>query len=94
MAKSVSRLDYAITQTWPIMVARGVELLIASLVAEGIYLARVPLWGRGGPLIPSPLETSLQLRFFFSTFPFVFLLVLTLIIGDWLVAGKVARDMI
>ncbi|MDO8969038.1 MAG: HAMP domain-containing protein, partial [Saprospiraceae bacterium] len=90
----VARLDYAITQTWPIMLARGVELIVASLIAEGIYLARGPMWGRIGPLVPSPLETSLELRFFAHTFPFVFLLVLTLIIGDWLVAGKAARDMI
>jgi PAS domain S-box-containing protein len=90
----VARLDYAITQTWPIMLARGTELVIASLVAEGLYRTRVTFWGKTDPLGPSPLETSLQLRFFVATFPLVFLLVLMLTIGDWLVAGKAARDMI
>ncbi len=91
---AVARLDYAITQTWPVMLARGGELLLASLVAEVFYRRHVRGWGRTTPLMPSPLETSLQLRFFVVTFPMVFILVLTLTIGDWLVAGKAARDMI
>ncbi len=91
---AVARLDYAITQTWPIMLARGGELLIASLVAEVLYQLRVPFWGKPGAVVPSPLETKLGLRFFVSTAPLVVLLVLTLTIGDWLVAGKAARDMI
>jgi PAS domain S-box-containing protein len=90
----VARLDYAITQTWPIMLARGAELLIASVVAEVLVLMRAQFWGRNGPLSASPIETSMQVRFFAGTAPLVLLLVLTLTIGDWLVAGKAARDMI
>jgi len=91
---AVARLDYALTQTWPIMLARGGELLLASLVAEVLYRIRFRGWGRNEHLAPSPLEISLQLRFFVITFSMVFVLVLTLTIGDWLVAGKAARDMI
>ena len=90
----VARLDYAITQTWPIMLTRGGELIIASLLAEVIYLTRTPVWGRQGIPVPSPFETSLQLKFYVGTAPLVFILLLTLTVGDWLVAGKAARDMI
>ena len=90
----VARLDYAITQTWPIMLTRAGELIIASLLAEGIYLTRTPVWGRQGYPLPSPFETSLQLKFYVGTAPLVFILLLTLTIGDWLVAGRAARDMI
>ncbi len=90
----VARLDYAITQTWPIMLTRAGELGIASILAEIIYLTRAPFWGRLGVPVPSPLETSLQLKFYVGTAPLVFILLLTLTIGDWLVAGKAAREMI
>ncbi len=90
----VARLDYAITQTWPIMLTRAGELIIASLLAEIIYLTRTPVWGRQGIPAPSPFETSLQLKFYVGTAPLVFILLLTLTVGDWLVAGKAARDMI
>lgn len=88
------RLDYAFTQTWLTGLARGGELLIASAIAELVYLFRPELWGVKRPLVPSPTETSLQSRFFFATLPLVILLVLTLIIGDWMVAGNAAQRMI
>lgn len=90
----VARIDYAITQSWPLMLARGIELVIAGVVAEVFYVLRVAHWGRGGALTPSPVESSLQRRFFYSTFPFVLILVLALMIGDWVVAGNTARQMI
>ncbi len=88
----VARLDYAITQTWPIMLTRAGELGIASILAKIIYLTRAPFWGRLGVPVPSPLETSLQLKFYVGTAPLVFILLLTLTIGDWLVAGKATGD--
>ena len=90
----VARIDYAITQTWPLMLTRGIEMLLACLAAEGILLAKRPYWGRSGPLVASPIEKSLQLRFFIGAAPLVFLLLLTLTIGDWVVAGNAARNMI
>ena len=90
----VARIDYAITQTWPLMLTRAGEMLLASLVAEALYVMKSHYWGRQGALNPSPLETSLQLRFFAGTAPLVALLLLTLTIGDWVVAGNAARNMI
>ena len=88
------RLDYALTQTWPVMLSRGAEMLLAGLAAEALYLLRVSGWGRKGELMPSPIEVSLQARFFFGTVPLVVVLFFSLTVGDWLVAGNVARQMI
>jgi PAS domain S-box-containing protein len=88
------RLDYALTQVWLVLAARSGELIIAGLVAEGLYLSKLPIWGRRQPLIPSPSESNIQARFFYGTVPLVGLLVLSLVVGDWLVAGQAAELMI
>jgi PAS domain S-box-containing protein len=88
------RLDYALTGSWPMVVVRILELLTASVVAEIIYIVKPKLWGRSGPLVPSPSETSLQVRFFLWTFPLIAALLLAIMFGDWIVAGNAARQMI
>jgi PAS domain S-box-containing protein len=87
------RLDYALTQSWLILSVRGGEMLIASIFGEVLYLVRPLWWGCRGPLFPSPTESSIQMRFFFAIVPLVAALVLTLTIGDWVVAGQTARQM-
>jgi PAS domain S-box-containing protein len=89
-----ARLDYVFTQAWLLLAARAAEIFLAGLAAEMIYLLQPGLWGRHRSLIPSPSETSIQARFFYGTAPLVGLLVLSLIIGDWLVAGNTARRLI
>lgn len=88
------RLDYGLTQTWPILFARSAELLIASVFAEVIFAFKVPIWLRPAILKPSPSETSLQTRFFYTTLPLVMVLVFTLFVADWRVAGNAARQMV
>lgn len=88
------RVDYALTGIWFSLLARTTELVVAGIIAEIVYLIIPKAWGRPGPMVPSPSETSLQTRFFFWTFPLVALLVLTLMFSDWVVAGNAARDMI
>jgi len=88
------RLDYALTQSWWSILARGGEMLLAALAGELLYLARPDWWGRRGPVTPSPAETSIQFRFFQGTVPLVLALILTLTLGDWLVAGAAVRRMI
>ncbi len=51
-------------------------------------------WRETTPLQPSPAEKSLQMRFIVSMAPLAIVLVLTLMVGDWIVAGQAARDMI
>ncbi len=87
------RLDYGITKTWPFILGRSLELVVAALIAEILLLARLSLWQRPGILMPSPSESSLQTRFAYTTLPLLLILIFTLIIADWLVAGSAAREM-
>jgi PAS domain S-box-containing protein len=88
------RLDYALTQIWLVLAARSGEMFLAGLVAESLYLAQLPAWGRKRALVPSPSESNIQTRFFYGTVPLVAMLVLSLVVGDWLVAGRAAEESI
>lgn len=88
------RVDFAITQTWPMMLARTIELLVAGIISEGFYLLKVKDWGRAGYLVPSPFETSLQRKLLMTALPLMIVLALALSLGDWVVAGNVARQML
>ena len=88
------RLDYSLTQTWVIMLIRFSELVIAGVIGELLYLARPQYWGKKSPLVPSPIESSLQKRFVFRVLPLGVIMFLTLLIGDWLVAGQAAKNLL
>ena len=88
------RLDYGITRTWPFVLARCLELLLAAVVGEAMLLLRSRYWRRPAILLPSPSESSLQARFAMTTLPLLLLLAFGMIIGDWLVAGNAARSML
>lgn len=88
------RIDFAITETWPVIIARGAEMLVAALLAELLLAIKIPYWQRPALLVPSPSETSLESRFLLVTLPLLILLVFTLVIADWMVAGSVAREMV
>jgi PAS domain S-box-containing protein len=88
-----SRLDYALTQALPITLAHGGEILIAAACAELFYWFKVSLWGRKDPLVSSPIETSLQARFLVGAVPLISILVITLLVADWVIAGNAAEEM-
>lgn len=88
------RLDYAITQTWWIMLARAGEMVLASVVGEVLFFTKPLWWGCMGPLLPAPVESSLKTRFYMGTIPLVAALFITLTVGDWLVAGSAARQLV
>jgi len=88
------RLDYALTQVWLVYAARAGEMLIAGTIAEFVYLFVPGFWRQKRPLVPSPAESNIQVRFFYGTVPLVTLLIFSLLIADWLVAGKAAELMI
>ncbi len=90
----VSRLDYSLRMLASASIIMGVELLIAGLCAEAIMLLMPQSWRETTPLQPSPAEKSLQMRFIVSMAPLAIVLVLTLMVGDWIVAGQAAREMI
>jgi len=89
----VIRLDYSLNTLNNRLIAMVVELLIAGLVTEVIYLLLPSGWKEKSPLIPSPAEKSLQTRFLISMSPLAIFLVLTLVISNWIVAGRAAKNM-
>lgn len=88
------RVDFALANTWPVIVTRSVEILLGGLLCE--ILGRfVRLTRHVSPeLVPSPSEASLQTRFFYTILPLLLVMVVTLVIGDWITAGNAARQMI
>jgi len=90
----VARLDYAITRVGPMALALGGELLIAGVFAQVLSVAFPTLWGRKTLLEPSPVERSLEARFVFGAGTLLFILLMALLIGDWLVAGSAARQLL
>jgi PAS domain S-box-containing protein len=89
-----SRLDFAFTNLGPSLLAEAGELLGAGLFVEIVALALPRLWGERGPLQPSPAELSLQRRILTGGGAFIAILLLSVILGDWIVAGNAARRMI
>lgn len=93
-ADVTAQLDYALSSASNATLAAGLELLFAGLVGQFLALASPSAWGHEQPLQPSPAERSLRTRFLLGTGTFISLLLLTLLIGDWVVAGNAARRML
>lgn len=89
-----SRLDFALTHLSGASLATAIELMIAGVFCEVIAVSWPKSWGGQGPLIPSPAESSLQARFLYNMAPLAILLALTLVVGDWFIAGNAARNML
>ncbi len=88
------RLDYAITHFIFSSVAVGGMLLVAGAISEAIAMAFPTAWGGQGALQPSPVERRLLARFLYSMSPLAILLVVSLTVADWIVAGNAARQML
>ena len=88
------RLDYALSNAGVVSLAFGGEMLIAGLAAQIISSVFPNRWGRLGMLQPSPSERSIETRFISGTGTIIWILLLTLLIGDWIVAGAAARNLL
>ena len=93
-APATARLDFALSNAGIVTLAFGGEMLVAGIVTQIISMFFPAMWGSAQALQPSPGERSLESRFLFAVGTFIFLLLLTLLIGDWVVAGRAARDML
>ena len=89
-----ARLDYAFTNLGPATLASAGELLVAGLFVQVIALALPRWWGGQQPLQPSPAERSLQTRVLTGGGAFIIILFVSVILGDWIVAGNAARRML
>jgi len=93
-APATARLDFALSNAGIVTLAFSGEMLVGGVVAQFFSMAFPALWGDKQPLQPSPGEKSLESRFLFAVGAFISLLLLTLLIGDWVVAGRAARGML
>jgi signal transduction histidine kinase/HAMP domain-containing protein len=91
---ATARLDFALSNGITAALAFGGEMLVGGLVAQIFALTFPELWGGKGSLQPSPAERSMESRFLFAAGTFISLLLLTLLAGDWIVAGRAARGML
>lgn len=88
------RLDYAFSNLVAISLAFAGEMLVAGLAAQLAASAFPRRWGGSDPLQPSPAEKSIETRFMLGTGTVLTLLLITLLVGDWIVAGRAARRLL
>ncbi len=88
------RLDYALSNLGVVSLAFAGEMLVAGIAAQIIAAVFPNRWGGLGKLRPSPSEKSIETRFILGAGTIISLLLLTLLIGDWIVAGSAARNLL
>ncbi len=93
-ASVAERLDYALSNAGRVALAFGGEMLVAGLVAQAVSMAYPAQWGGLGSLQPSPAEKSIETRFLSGTGTIISILLVTLLLGDWVIAGRAARDLL
>lgn len=59
---TAARLDYALTFGWQNLLAFLVEMLVAGIVGEILYVGKVKNWGNPGVLNPAPPEINMESR--------------------------------
>lgn len=89
-----TRLDYAVTHFASSSTAVGGMILVAGVIGEALAIAYPSVWGGRGILKPSPIELRLPARFLYSLAPLAVVLVVSLTVADWIVAGAAARQML
>jgi len=93
-ASVTERLDYAISNAGAVSLTFGVEVLIGGFLAQVLALASPARWGGSGSLEPSPAERSIETRFVSGTGTIISVLLVTLLAGDWIIAGRAARGLL
>jgi signal transduction histidine kinase len=88
------RLDYSFSNLVVTSLAFAGEMLVAGVVAQLVAAAFPRLWGGSGPLQPSPAEKSIETRFMWGIGTIIVILLISLLVGDWIVAGRAARNLL
>ncbi len=91
---TAARLDFALSNMLVSNAAFAGEMLVAGLIGQLAGEFIPSLAGSKGNLLPSPAERSLETRFLIGSGAFVLLILVTLLVGIWLVAGRSARGML
>jgi len=88
------RLDYALSNLGVVSLTFAGEMLVAGITAQVIAIVFPNRWGGLRMLQPSPAERSIETRFIFGAGTIISVLLFTLLVGDWVVAGAAARDLL
>jgi signal transduction histidine kinase/HAMP domain-containing protein len=88
------QIDYAFTNITAVMMVVLGPLLVAGLFAEIIRFSFPKRWGGQPSWRLSPFESSLETRFLLSFVPLLLILMLVLMVGDWIIAGNAARQIL
>ena len=89
-----ARLDFAINNTGMATLAILGEFLFAGIIAQILVAISPSAWGRNQALKPSPAEERIETRFLIGTGTFIIVLLFSMLIGDWVIAGQAARRML
>ncbi len=89
-----ARLDYAVLYQIATWQSFAIPAVVAGVVAEFARFAFPHAWGGQPPYRPSPAESSLEARFLFILAPLFIGLLLVFVVGDWIIAGNAARQMV
>lgn len=88
------QIDYALTHVAEGMLSVGGPMLVAGLLASILKISTSEKWGGQPPWQPAPMENSLEARFLRNIIPLSLVLALILMVGDWVIAGDAARDIL
>lgn len=93
-SSAAERIDFAFSNSGTAVLAFGLEMLLAGFVAQILAASLPHHWGRIGSLQPSPAERSIETRFISGAGTIVSILLILLLLGDWIVAGNAARNLL
>ena len=85
------QIDYALSNIIATTIVVSIPLLIGGLLASIVKSAFPVQWGGQTPWQLAPFESSLEARFLQNVISFSFLLMIGLMVGDWIIAGRAAR---
>lgn len=89
-----TRVDYGLSGLISKSLPLIIEIVVGGIILQGVVWVYPALFHRNLPLEPSPMERSIEVRFFFGTVTIVVALLFMFLWGDWIVAGSVARNML
>ncbi len=88
------KIDYAFSNIGVGWLTVAIPILIACVATQIGKMAYPGLWGGQPPWQLSPAESSLEKRFVRNAIPLVLVLVIILMVGDWVVAGNAASQIL
>ncbi len=88
------RVEFGLRQISSATIELGIAILIAGVISEFVAISLKSRWGPHRGDLPSPAESGITSRFLFIVAPLSVILLTILIISDWYVASRAARQML